>query len=121
MITATARWITLGSLFLIPFLPLYVANELFFPFITGKAFAFRVLVEIAAASFILLAILDKKYRPQFSWLLAVFGMFVGWMALANALGVHPEKAFWSNFERMDGWVTLVHVFVLFVVAGTVPV
>lgn len=119
MITATARWITLGALFLIPFLPLYVANDLFFPFITGKAFAFRVLVGIAAAGFLLLAVLDKKYRPQFSWLLTVFGIFVAWMAVANAFGVHPEKAFWSNFERMDGWVTLAHVFLLFVVAGTV--
>ncbi len=34
-----------GGLFTIPFLTLYVANDYFFPFITGKNFAFRILVE----------------------------------------------------------------------------
>lgn len=114
-----ARWTAIIALFAIPFLPLYVANDLFFPFITGKGFAFRVLVEIAASAYLVLAVLDKRYRPQFSWLLGIFAGFVAWMALANALGVNPEKAFWSNFERMDGWVTLAHVFALFVVTGSV--
>jgi O-antigen ligase/Flp pilus assembly protein TadD len=114
-----ARWTAITALFAIPFLPLYVSNDLFFPFITGKGFAFRVLVEIAASAYLVLAVLDKRYRPQFSWLLVIFTGFVAWMAIANALGVNPEKAFWSNFERMDGWVTLAHVFALFVVAGSV--
>lgn len=114
-----ARWVAILAIFAIPFLPLYVSNALFFPFITGKAFAFRILVEIALAAYVLLAVLDRKYRPRSSLILAAFGGLVAWMALANALGVNPEKAFWSNFERMDGWVTLVHVFAFFVVAGSV--
>lgn len=114
-----ARWTAIIALFTIPFLPLYVSNELFFPFITGKGFVFRILVEVAAAAYIVLAVLDARYRPRFSWTLVLFTGFVLWMAVANALGVNPHKAFWSNFERMDGWVTLVHVFVLFVVAGSV--
>ncbi len=113
-----ARWIALVALFTIPFLPLYVASDLFFPFITGKNFAFRILVEIALGAWIVLALLDKKYRPQFSWVLALFGGLVVWMMIANALGVLPYKAFWSNFERMDGWVMLVHAFAFFVVAGS---
>jgi len=56
---------------------------------------------------------------KFSWSLVFFGVLVAWMVVANTLGVLPEKAFWSNFERMDGWVTLVHTFALFIVAGTV--
>lgn len=114
-----ARWTAIIALFTIPFLPLYVSSELFFPFITGKNFAFRILVEIAFAAWAILALLDKRYRPRFSWTLVIFGGFVVWMAIANMLGVNPHKAFWSNFERMDGWVMLVHVFLLFVVAGSV--
>lgn len=114
-----ARWGTIIPLFLITFLPLYVSNELFFPFITGKAFAFRILVGIATASYLVLAAIDKRYRPQFSWMFVIFAGFVAWMVVANFLAINPEKAFWSNFERMDGWVTLVHVFALFVVAGAV--
>lgn len=115
----TARWVAIVALFAIPFLPLYVSNELFFPFITGKNFAFRILVEIALGAWALLALMDRKYRPRFSWTLVLFGGLVAWMAVADALGVHPHKAFWSNFERMDGWVMLIHVFAFFLVAGSV--
>ncbi|MDB5237301.1 MAG: hypothetical protein JWL88_403 [Parcubacteria group bacterium] len=113
------RWVVLIPLFIIPFLALYVDNALFFPFIAGKAFAFRILVEIATAGWVVLAFADKRYRPQFSWILAFYGLFTVWMLLADSFGVNAHKALWSNFERMDGWVTLVHVFLFFVVAGAV--
>lgn len=114
----TARWTAIIALFAISFLPLYVSNELFFPFITGKGFAFRILVEVALVAYAVLAVIDRRYRPKFSWVLALFGMFVLWMAIANSFGVNPLKAFWSNFERMDGWITLVHLFAFFVVSGS---
>jgi O-antigen ligase len=106
--------LALGALFIIPFLPLYVEPAFFFPFITGKNFAFRVLVEIAAFSTLLLMMLDKSYRPRFSWTGAILTLLVGWMFIADLFGINPHKAFWSNFERMDGWVTLVHLLLLFV-------
>ncbi len=114
-----ARWTAILALFTIPVLSLYIASNLYFPFITGKVFAFRILVEIALAAYVVLAAVDARYRPRFSWTLVVFGLLTAWMAIANAFGVHPLKAFWSNYERMDGWVTLVHVFIFFVVASAV--
>lgn len=107
------------GLFFVPFLPIYVENNFFFPFITGKNFAFRIIVEIVFASWIVLALYDAQYRPRFSWILAGFASFIGIMALANALGEYPLQSFWSNFERMDGWITLVHVFMYVVVLGSV--
>ena len=112
------RWVTLGAVFLIPLLPFLVANSYFFPFITGKNFAFRILVEIAFAGWVYLAFADVKYRPRFSWTAVMLGLFTLWMAIADALAVNPAKAFWSNFERMDGWVTLIHLFMLFLVMGS---
>ena len=117
--TRFIRWVTIGALFIIPFLPLFVANNLFFPFITGKNFAFRILVEIAFVGWLLLMLADAKYRPRFSWTAAIFGMLVLWMAIADSFAVNPAKAFWSNFERMDGWVTLIHVFLFFLVTGSI--
>jgi O-antigen ligase len=114
-----ALWAAMVPLFLIPFLALYVANSHYFPFITGKHFVFRALVEIAVAGWVVLAIADRRYRPRFSLVLLAFGLLVAWMAVADVLAVNSHKAIWSNFERMDGWVTLVHVFFLFVVAGSV--
>ncbi|MDB5189445.1 MAG: hypothetical protein JWL82_402, partial [Parcubacteria group bacterium] len=119
MTAQIARWTVLVSLFVIPFLPLFVANSLFFPFITGKAFAFRILVEVAFAGYLVLALAEPKYRPRFSWTFALYGAFILWILLADVLGANPHKALWSNFERMEGWVTLIHVFLFFVVSGAV--
>ncbi|MBI2030701.1 hypothetical protein HYT05_03695, partial [Candidatus Kaiserbacteria bacterium] len=50
------RWIVLIGIFALPIIPLYVANSLFFPYITGKNFAFRILVEIMAGAWLALAL-----------------------------------------------------------------
>lgn len=114
-----ALWTSLACLFTIPFLVLYVDNSLFFPFITGKNFAFRILVEIALVAWVVLALADKKYRPQFSSTMLFFALFIVWMAIANSFAVNPHKAFWSNYERMEGFVTIAHVFFFFVISGSV--
>ncbi len=114
-----AKWVALGAIFLIPFTPLIVANPFFFPFITGKAFYFRILVEVAVAAWIVLAFLDKAYRPRFSWIGVTVVALVVWMFVADALAPNAAKAFWSNFERMEGWVLLVHLLGFFFVASAV--
>ncbi len=114
-----AKWVALGALFLIPLAPLVVANTFFFPFITGKAFYLRILIEIAVVAWMVLAFLDKEYRPRFSWIgVAVVG-FVGWMLIADAFAPNAAKAFWSNFERMEGWMLLIHLFGFFFAASAV--
>ncbi|MEK7201406.1 MAG: O-antigen ligase family protein, partial [Patescibacteria group bacterium] len=118
-IQTMARWTTLIALFTIPFIPLYIASDMYFPFITGKGFAFRILVEVALAGYVLLALVDARYRPKFSWTYLLYGALVLWMVLANFLAENVHKAFWSNFERMDGFVTIVHMFVFFAVLGSV--
>jgi O-antigen ligase/Flp pilus assembly protein TadD len=100
-------------------MPLIVANGYFFPFITGKAFYFRILVEIAVAAWVVLALLDKEYRPRFSWIGAAVVGFVVWMFFADLFAVNVAKAFWSNFERMEGWVMLIHLLGFFFAAGAV--
>src|SRR3989338_6124912 len=114
-----ARWVALGALFLLPFTPLIVANSYFFPFITGKAFYLRILIEIAVAGWVVLALLDKEYRPRFSWIGASVLGFVIWMFVADAFAPNALKAFWSNFERMEGWVLLVHLLGFFFAASAI--
>lgn len=117
--TAILRFFAYAPLFIIPFLPLYSESSLFFPFIAGKGFAFRILVEIAVGAWVLLALSDKKYRPKNSWTLLIYAGLVVWMFIADLFAVNAHKAFWSNYERMDGFVTLAHVFLFFVVASSV--
>jgi O-antigen ligase len=68
---------------------------------------------------VVLALLDKAYRPRFSWIGVAVVCFVVWMFIADAFALNPLKAFWSNFERMEGWVLLIHLLGLFFAASAV--
>lgn len=111
--------VVLAGIFLVPFIPFIVSTSLFFPFITGKNFAFRIIVEIIFGGWLALMLYNPAYRPRFSWLLAAIASFVGVIALADIFGENPLKSIWSNFERMEGLVTLVHLLMYFLVVGTV--
>lgn len=113
------RGIAIASVFALPFVCLIVASSLFFPFITGKNFAFRLIVEIGFGAWLALAIVSREYRPRRSFILAALGIFTFIILLADLLGEYPFKSIWSNYERMDGWVTLIHLFAYVVVATSV--
>ncbi len=113
------RRITLVSIFIVPFLAFLVPSSLFFPFITGKNFAFRILVDVMFASWACLAYYRAQYRPKFSWIMAALAAFVGIVFIADIFGANPYRSFWSNYERMEGFVGLLHLFGYFVVAGSV--
>jgi O-antigen ligase/tetratricopeptide (TPR) repeat protein len=106
--------IIIGGLFLIPFLPFIVSTTMFFPFITGKNFAFRIIVEIVFALWLALVMFDKNYLPKKSNLLISVLSFIGIIAIADFAGQNAFKSFWSNYERMEGLVSLLHVLAYFV-------
>ncbi len=112
------KWVVYGGIFTVPFIVLIVSNDMFFPYITGKNFAFRIIVEVAAAAWVLLALYDVRYRPRFSWVAGCAAALLVTMLISNVLGESPAKSFWSNFERMEGYVTLVHFFFYFLMMGT---
>ena len=112
----TARFIALAALFLIPLFALIVANSYFFPFITGKAFYFRTLVEVGFAAWLILCFYDAKYRPRLTPLFIGVTAFALIALIADLFGVNPIRSLWSNFERMEGWITIIHLWAFFVVA-----
>ncbi|MBI5644467.1 O-antigen ligase family protein [Candidatus Kaiserbacteria bacterium] len=114
----TLRYVVLGGIFLLPFVAIFVSESLFFPFITGKNFAFRLIVEIITAAYLALSFVRSDYRPRRSWALLALAVFLFVIALADLFGAYPMKSFWSNYERMDGWVTLAHLFVYVVIAAS---
>jgi O-antigen ligase/tetratricopeptide (TPR) repeat protein len=113
------RWIVVVGVFLLPFICLVVTTSLFFPYITGKNFLFRMIVETITFCWLALCLINPKYRPRRNWIFAAFLIFIVIMAIADAQGVNPFKSFWSNFERMDGWITIAHLFCYTVVAACV--
>ena len=118
------RWTVVGAVFVLPFVPFIVADgqmfpNLFFPYITAKNFAFRILVEIMAAAWLALALVLPQYRPRRSWVMGAFALFVLAIGIADLFGAYPGKSIWSNFERMEGWITLAHLLAYLVVATSV--
>src|SRR5205085_614632 len=63
------RWILIGGIFALPLVPFIVSYTMFFPYIVGKNFTFRILVEIMTGAYIALAVVLPKYRPRRSFLL----------------------------------------------------
>ncbi len=92
MTTKILKNASLAIIFIVPFIPLYVANNLFFPFITGKAFVFRIIVEIAFALWLLLLLRDKNYAPKFSWLFLAITTFVVAIFVTDLLGLNPLRS-----------------------------
>ena len=115
-----ANAVVLAGFIAVPFIPFIVLSQTtFFPFIVGKNFAFRIVVEIMFSAWLVLAYIDPVYRPKKSWLLGAFAAFLCIITLSAIFGENPTKSFWSNFERMEGVVTYFHLFAYFVVASTV--
>lgn len=114
---------------LIPFIALYVADGgtfdpinwgtsgFYFPFISGKNFLFRFIVEIAFAGWAILALRDEKYRVNIkkSPLTIAYAIFMVILLLADIFAVDSSKALWSNYERMEGFVGHIHMFGYFFV------
>ncbi|MCG2694746.1 O-antigen ligase family protein [Candidatus Parcubacteria bacterium] len=113
------KYIIYGAVFLVPFIPFIVPDFFFFPFITGKAFAFRIIVEIMVGAWAVLALRNPEYRPRKTWVTILATVFVGVIALADIFGVNPLKSIWSNFERMEGLVLMVHLLGFLFVTGSI--
>ncbi len=119
MLKKSLYGVVLGSIFLLPFVPLFVSSSTFFPYITGKAFAFRALVELMLGAWLGLWLIDHAYRLRKSWILIAILSFVAVVGLADAFGANPLRSFWSNYERMEGFITILHLAALFLVAASV--
>ncbi len=121
-------WGIKALIFAIPFISFYIASskefpfipiDMMFPFITGKNFAFRILVEAAAVLWLGLAVLSRQYRLRNSTMLLLVLAFTFIVGLADVLGVNPYNSLWSNYERMDGYLTILHLCLYFMIIKSV--
>ena len=87
------RYVILVGLFAIPFVPLIVSSTMFFPFITGKNFTFRIIVELIAGLWLILALRDAAYRPKISLILKALVAFLLIIGLADFFSANPYKSF----------------------------
>ena len=127
-INSVLKYSVFALLAIVLFIPLYVSNPLFFPFITGKAFAFRMIVEIALALWLVLVLRERgthvastehSVAPKVNKLTIAVTAFTLIVLVADLFGMNVMRSIWSNFERMEGWVTIVHLWAYFIILSSV--
>jgi O-antigen ligase/tetratricopeptide (TPR) repeat protein len=125
-ITNIFKYSIITGLCIIPFIPLiplpYItpwANNFFFPFIGGKAFVFRIIIEIVFALWLVLMWRDKTYAPKWNWMTVTVTTFTLIALIADLFGMNPLRSIWSNFERMEGWITIAHLWGYFMVLSAI--
>lgn len=94
--------------------PFWVFKDLLFPYVTSKAFYFRIVVEAALPFYVYLLFSDKALRPKIkNWLNISVLTFLALNIVSAFLGDNILKSFWGNFERMGGVFYLAHLTALY--------
>ncbi|KKU15046.1 MAG: hypothetical protein UX23_C0005G0012 [Parcubacteria group bacterium GW2011_GWB1_45_9] len=84
-------------------IPFIYTGNLYFPFISGKIYVFRMLVALAFFFWIWLMLKSKEYRPDFKNILVIAVILFFFAQVAAAFfGVDPAYSFFSGIERQDG-------------------
>ncbi len=109
-------------LYLIPLGVVIVSRETLFPFIVGKYIWFRGLSALVLIFLLLGFLYDKQkriYWERFKKIIKhplsiAVGVFTLAFVVSGFFGVDPHFSFWSNFERGEGGLQILHFFAFFV-------
>lgn len=90
--------------------PFVVATySLYFPFVSGKVYIFRLFIELAAFFWVLLILRFPNHRPNLKdfFLLAPLAFLAG-LTITGILGVEPVVSFFGTLDRADGIIQFAH-------------
>jgi hypothetical protein len=112
-----AKWYLYAATFSV----VIVMNSIFFPFIGGKDFFFRFVVELALSCMVLWWAFEAKkgdakkriselfHKP----LVIAVTVFTAIFELACLFAYDMHAAFWSNYERGEGGFQMLHYYLFF--------
>ncbi|MEK7658113.1 MAG: O-antigen ligase family protein [Patescibacteria group bacterium] len=111
-------------LYLVPFAVVVVSVSTLFPFIVGKYAFFRTTIGLALIFYLLGLLLQDKSSVVSRQSSVVFkrplviavSLFVFIFVLAGFFGVDPAFSFWSNFERGEGSLQIICLYVFFLLS-----
>ncbi|MEN9604448.1 MAG: hypothetical protein RJB39_133 [Candidatus Parcubacteria bacterium] len=113
------RIITVVLVGIILIVPWIMGDTMYFPFIAGKGLFIRAMVQITLGLYIVLAAIDPSSRPRKSPLLYALIAFLIIAGISVLTSVNPIRSFFSNYERMEGYILVLHLGALFVIASSV--
>ena len=92
----------------------WVSKELLFPFVTTKAFVFRIAIEAALPCYVYLLISNKQLRPNLRNPLSLAVLaFLVINIISSFSGVALIRSLFGNFERMGGAFYIGHLVLLY--------
>lgn len=118
-ISTILLWAVRVGIWVLLLTPVIITPNSFFPYITGKNFFFRIVTELVFGCWLALITLDAQFRPRRGILLWAFLGFIAVLGVSTILGADPYESFWSNYERMEGMITYLHLAALFLAASSV--
>ncbi len=113
--------------YIIPLGIILVTKSTLFPFIVGKYVWFRTISAFALIFFLLGLLFDKRrkvYLKKFKKiaknpLFIAVCVFIVAFVVAGFFGVDPHFSFWSNFERGEGGLQMLHFLAFFTTMAVV--
>lgn len=110
------RQIIFALCLLAPWTLLWLDSTLVFPYETGKAWLFRILVEVAFGLLLIYYLVNLRSVKQVPsgvpvslriWRYSLLA-FLFWSALADVFGIDAYRSLVSNYERMSGYLAYLH-------------
>lgn len=101
-------------LYSVPLIMLYVDSNLLYPYISGKSYLFRALVEIVLIFYLLLIARNSNYLPNLKNPLVIsITAFMAILTIATFTGVDWQRSFFGTIERSEGLFHLMHYYIYF--------
>jgi O-antigen ligase len=98
-----------AGLALVLMVPILVSGKYLFPYIHLKNISFRVIISLLFVLAIWYLLKKGEIVGKKNYVLYAFiGLFVIEI-VAGIFGVNPANSFWSNYERMDGIITMFYL------------
>jgi len=102
------------------FIPFIISKNTLFPFVFGKAIAFQILVEIILFFYLILILINAKYRPQLGFkrdnlIFWTVSLYILMLLIATLTSQDILLSFWGTQERMTGVFSLLHFFAYFII------
>lgn len=98
--------------------PLVIDRRLFFPYVTGSALYFRLIVEALFLLWLIFVLIYPKFRPKLNILIGSIGIYLLALIAATVFSPNPYLSFWGDAERMMGLFSTLHFFALFLIGTT---
>ena len=109
-LSKTIRW----GIYLVALVPLIIFSDYLSPFHFGKVIIMRAWIEILAVLYVVLVMRDRCWLPRATPLFWAVTGFTAVFGVTSFTGVNVYQSVMGTLERMGGWFTFIHYWLLFV-------